>query len=78
MACRLTVPASILVVFLLARALMKRKPTRFISVLSPRETYHLALEHLNGYIDFQTPLLIDVVVDTPTSIAAVRFTAYFD
>ncbi|MFO1379962.1 MAG: hypothetical protein U1F63_06315 [Chitinivorax sp.] len=40
---------------------------------SGKPTY-LALEHLNGYIDFQTPLLIDVVVDTPTSIAAVRFT----
>lgn len=35
---------------------------------------YIALEHLNGYIDFQTPLLIDVVVDAPTSIAAVRFT----
>lgn len=35
---------------------------------------YIALEHLNGYIDFQTPLLIDVVKESADSPAVVRFT----
>lgn len=35
---------------------------------------YIALEHLNGYIDFQTPLLIDVVQDGPGSTSVIRFT----
>lgn len=35
---------------------------------------YIALEHLNGYIDFQTPLLIDVVQDGPDSTSVIRFT----
>ncbi len=35
---------------------------------------YLALEHVNGYVDFQTPLLIDVVNEGGSVPAAVRFT----